>query len=64
MLAIRILTMLQTLGAAVVAAPLAGPVIPAVSLDLTGCWEMGASNGRSPPTGCGTATPDSGDGLV
>ena len=38
--------------------------IPPLALNLTGCWEMGASNGRQPAPGCGTAALDSGDGLV
>ena len=38
--------------------------IPPVSLNLTGCWEMGASNGRAPSPGCGTAPLDAGDGLI
>mmetsp|Transcript_20371 Transcript_20371/g.52905 ORF Transcript_20371/g.52905 Transcript_20371/m.52905 type:complete len:454 (+) Transcript_20371:229-1590(+) len=54
----------HVMGAAIGAAVSGGPAIPAVSLDLTGCWEMGASNGRPPAPGCGTAPPDSGDGLM
>ena len=38
--------------------------IPPLEQDLTGCWEMGASNGRPPAKGCGTAPLDAGDGLV
>ena len=38
--------------------------IPPLALDLTGCWEMGASNGRQPAPGCGTAALDGGDGLI
>lgn len=52
--------MLPTLAAITAALP----ALPAISLNLTGCWEMGASNGRLPPPGCGTAPLDSGDGLV
>ena len=37
---------------------------PPLALDLTGCWEMGASNGRAPAEGCGTAPLDKGDGLM
>ena len=44
-----------------VAAVMAGPP---VALNLTGCWMMGASNGRPPAPGCGTAPLDKGDGLV
>lgn len=50
--------------AAICSGTAAGRTIPPVSLDLTGCWEMGASNGRSPAPGCGTAPLDSGDGLI
>jgi hypothetical protein len=39
------------------------PAIPTVVQDLTGCWKMGASNGRTPDPGCGVAPLDSGDGL-
>ena len=41
-----------------------GGIPPPLSQDLTGCWEMGASNGRPPRAGCGTAPLDDGDGLV
>lgn len=29
-----------------------------LGIDLTGCWEMGASNGKPPAAGCGTAPLD------
>ena len=40
------------------------PPIRMLGIDLTGCWEMGASNGKPPVDGCGTATLDKGDGLI
>jgi len=40
------------------------PPIKMLGIDLTGCWEMGASNGKPPVNGCGTAPLDKGDGLV
>ena len=38
--------------------------LPPITQDLTGCWEMGASNGRTPNQDCGTAPLDKGDGLM
>jgi hypothetical protein len=39
-------------------------LLPPLDIDLTGCWMMGASNGRRVPPGCGTAPLDGGDGLL
>jgi hypothetical protein len=47
----------------IVAAALGSP-IPPLALDLSGCWMMGASNGKAPAADCGTAPLDRGDGLV
>ena len=41
-----------------------GSPIPRLALDLSGCWMMGASNGKAPAADCGTAPLDRGDGLV
>ena len=38
--------------------------LPPLAIDLTGCWAMGASNGRKVQPGCGTAPLDGADGLM
>lgn len=58
------LLLVYMLSVAIGVPALATPAIPAVSINLTGCWVMGASNGKPPPLGCGVAPPDSGDGLL
>ena len=40
------------------------PGVHAVQIDLTGCYVMGASNGKQPAVGCGVAPLDDGDGQL